>query len=60
MIGRVPVDGEMRKYLLEKTKGREKIEVLYPKKMPRICVNPPTCELGQVLVDIFGAWPRMG
>lgn len=50
----------MRSYLLEKTGGREKVEVLFPKRIPRECMNPPTCELGQVLVEIFGAYPRPG
>lgn len=62
MIGRAKVAGDMRTYLLEKTGGTERIEVLFPRVIPRECVNPPTCELGQILVDIFGAsrWPRMG
>lgn len=54
---RVNVDGELRDYLLERTKGKERIEVLYSHRIPRECVNPPTCELGQILVDIFGVYP---
>ncbi len=62
MIERTHVGGDMREYLVEKTKGQVKVEVLFPRRIPKECVNPPSCELGLILVDIFGAhrWPSMG
>ncbi len=49
-------------YLVKATNGTTQIDVLYPMigdawKNAR---NPPTCELGVVLVEIFGRWPSTG
>ena len=60
---RVYVGGDVRDYLIEKTGGKQMIEVLYPNPARTVFPAPtlsPDCEIGRVLVDIFGAYPRPG
>lgn len=52
----------VRDYLVKETGGKKLIEVLYP--MPdeawKCARNAPTCDLGLLLVEIFGRWPSNG
>lgn len=45
-------------YLDEKLNRRYDIEVLYPAgDAPAVPINPPSCDLGVALVEIFKRWP---
>jgi hypothetical protein len=48
---------QIQKYLVKETGGRVRIDVLNPRVTATVPVNPPDCELGKVLVEIFGRWP---
>ncbi len=46
-------------YLVAKTGGRSRIDVLFPMKGDawKTAQLPPTCVLGIVIFQVFGRWP---
>lgn len=52
---------DLHQFLLDSLVKPCVVEVLYPGPAEAYMAaqNPPTCELGGVLVEIFGRWPSV-